>query len=285
MGVYIRLRIIKSTEIVKAVKNICVEANINLGEDVICSIKENLKKEESPLGKNILNILIENADIAKKSNIPICQDTGMAVFFVEVGQEVIIEGQTLTEAINEGVSKGYKEGYLRKSVVDPISRVNTKDNTPAIIHYEMVKGENILIEFAPKGFGSENMSKLKMLKPSDGIDAVKKFIIDTVESAGSNPCPPMVIGVGIGGTIDKCAQIAKKSLFREIGKNNENSAIATLEKELLDTINKLGIGPQGLGGNTTALALNIDTFPTHIAGLPVVVNVNCHASRHKKILL
>ncbi len=279
------MRKINSEQIVEQVKKLCVEANLYLGEDVLSCIKEKVKSEKSEVGKNILNILVENAEIAKEKNIPICQDTGMAVFFVELGQEVVIEGDTLTEAINEGVRQGYEEGYLRKSVVSPISRVNTKDNTPAIIHYDMVKGDKIKIEFTAKGFGSENMSKMKMLKPSDGLEGIKKFIIDTVSEAGPNPCPPMVIGVGIGGTVDKCAQIAKKALFRELGEFNKDENIAKLESELLASINKLGIGPQGLGGTTTALGLNIETFPTHIAGLPVVVNINCHASRHKKVVI
>ncbi|WP_027702559.1 fumarate hydratase [Metaclostridioides mangenotii] len=276
---------ISSDNIVEAVKKLCIEGNLYLGKDVINSFEENLKVEKSDAGKNILNILIENANIAKEKSIPICQDTGIAVFFVEIGQEVLVEGDTLTEAINEGVRRGYTEGYLRKSVVSPIERINTKDNTPAIIYYEMVKGDKLKIEFAAKGFGSENMSKMKMLKPSDGLEGVKKFILDTISEAGPNPCPPMVVGVGIGGTVDKCAQIAKKSLFREIGKRNEDSNIANLENELLESINKLGIGPQGLGGTTTALDIHIETFPTHIAGLPVVVNINCHASRHKEIVL
>ncbi|EGT2203454.1 fumarate hydratase [Clostridioides difficile] len=279
------MRKIKSEQIVEQVKKLCIEASLYLGEDVLGCIKEKAKSEKSEVGKNILNILVENAEIAKEKNIPICQDTGMAVFFVEVGQEVLIEGDTLTDAINEGVRQGYEEGYLRKSVVSPINRVNTKDNTPAVIHYDMVKGDKIKIEFAAKGFGSENMSKMKMLKPSDGLEGIKKFIIDTVSEAGPNPCPPMVIGVGIGGTIDKCAQIAKKALFRELGEFNKDENIAKLESELLTSINKLGIGPQGLGGTTTALGLNIETFPTHIAGLPVVVNINCHASRHKKVVI
>ncbi|MCC0784552.1 fumarate hydratase [Clostridioides sp. ES-S-0108-01] len=279
------MRKIKSEQIVEQVKKLCIEASLYLGEDVLSCIKEKAKSEKSEVGKNILNILVENAEIAKEKNIPICQDTGMAVFFVEIGQEVVIEGDTLTDAINEGVKQGYEEGYLRKSVVSPISRVNTKDNTPAVIHYDMVKGDKIKIEFAAKGFGSENMSKMKMLKPSDGLEGIKKFIIDTVSEAGPNPCPPMVIGVGIGGTVDKCAQIAKKALFRELGEFNQDENIAKLESELLKSINKLGIGPQGLGGTTTALGLNIETFPTHIAGLPVVVNINCHASRHKKVVI
>ena len=280
------MRTISSDDITKEVKRLCIEANLYLGEDVLTCIESNLPKEQNPVGKDILNILIENANIAKERAIPICQDTGMAVFFVQLGQEVIIEGKTIEEAINDGVRKGYEEGYLRKSVVHPLTRKNTKDNTPAIIHYEMVKGDKLVIEFAPKGFGSENMSKLKMLKPSDGVDGIKKFIIETVKEAGPNPCPPIVVGVGIGGTVDKCAQIAKKALLRNIGEyNSKDSYIADLEIELLKEINSLGIGPQGLGGNTTALAVNIETFPTHIAGLPVVVNINCHASRHKKVVI
>lgn len=278
------MRKIKSEQIVEQVKKLCIEASLYLGEDVLSCIKEKAKSEKSEVGKNILNILVENAEIAKEK---IYQYAKILVwlYFVEIGQEVLIEGDTLTDAINEGVRQGYEEGYLRKSVVSPINRVNTKDNTPAVIHYDMVKGDKIKIEFAAKGFGSENMSKMKMLKPSDGLEGIKKFIIDTVSEAGPNPCPPMVIGVGIGGTVDKCAQIAKKALFRELGEFNKDENIAKLESELLTAINKLGIGPQGLGGTTTALGLNIETFPTHIAGLPVVVNINCHASRHKKVVI
>ena len=279
------MRIINSNKITEEVKKLCIEGNIFLGEDVIKSFEENLNKEESQRGRDVLNILIENAKIAREKEIPLCQDTGMAVFFVNVGQEVMVEGDTLTDAINKGVSEGYTEGYLRKSVVSPLSRINTQDNTPAIIHYDMVKGDKIEIKYAPKGFGSENMSKSKMLKPSDGIEGVKKFILDTVSKAGPNPCPPIVVGVGIGGTLDKCAQIAKKALFRNVGEHSEDEFIADLEKEMLVKINNLGIGPQGLGGNTTALAINIETFPTHIAGLPVVVNINCHAARHKSVII
>lgn len=277
------MRIINSSEITNIVKDMCIEANIYLGNDVKNAIRAYEKEEESILGKNILNILMKNCEIAEEKQIPICQDTGMAVFFVSIGQDVHIEGMNITDAINEGVRQGYLDGYLRKSVVYPIDRINTKDNTPAIIHYDIVEGDSITIEFAPKGFGSENMSKLKMLKPSDGVNGIKQFIIETVKEAGPNPCPPIVVGVGIGGTIEKCAQIAKKSLLRELGNHNEDETIKQLEIDILKDINNLGIGPQGLGGNTTALAVNIEAFPTHIAGLPVVVNINCHASRHKKV--
>ena len=279
------MKVINSAQITEEVKRLCIEGNLFLGKDVVDSFKQNLENEESDLGKDVLNILIENAKIACEKEVPICQDTGMAVFFVKVGQDVRVEGDTLTEAINKGVSLGYTDGYLRKSVVSPIHRVNTQGNTPAVIHYDMGKGDKIEIVYAPKGFGSENMSQLKMLKPSDGLDGIKKFIVDVVSEAGPNPCPPIVVGVGIGGTVDKCAQIAKKALTREIGEHNEDPFIADLEKEMLEAVNNLGIGPQGLGGRTTALAVNIETFPTHIAGLPVVVNINCHASRHKSVVL
>lgn len=279
------MRIIKSSQITEIVRDMCIKANIYLGEDVVESLKENKEKESSELGKNILNILIKNCEIAKEKQMPICQDTGMAVFFVSIGQDVHVEGKNISDAINEGVKQGYEDGFLRKSVVTPIDRKNTQDNTPAIIHYDIVEGDKITIEFAPKGFGSENMSKMKMLKPSDGIKGIQKFIIETVKEAGPNPCPPIVVGVGIGGTIEKCAQIAKKSLLRDIGQHNKDENIKNLEIQILKEINNLGIGPQGLGGNTTALAVNIETFPTHIAGLPVVVNINCHAARHKKAII
>lgn len=279
------LREIDSRLIEEAVRDMCIDACIKLDDSVLKSLEYNKSREENDVAINILDILIENAEIAKNKNIPLCQDTGMAVFFVKVGQDLHIKGKNISSAINEGVRKGYTEGYLRKSVVSPIDRINTGDNTPAIIHYDIVDGDCLEIEFAAKGFGSENMSKLKMLKPSDGIEGIKQFILDTVKEAGPNPCPPIVVGVGIGGTVDKCSVIAKKALFREIGKHNSENDIKNLEIEMLEKINSLGIGPQGLGGNTTALAVNIETFPTHIAGLPVVVNINCHSSRHKKIVL
>ena len=275
------MRIINSEIIVNTVANMCVAANCHINNDIKNALIENEKSEKSEVSKVVLQSLIKNAEIADKKEVPICQDTGMAVFFVEVGQEVLIEGDTLTEAINAGVSKGYTEGYLRKSVVaDPLNRVNTKDNTPAVIHYDFVKGDKIKITFAPKGFGSENKSALKMLNPSDGLNGVIDFVIDTVRKAGANPCPPMVVGVGIGGTMDKAAELAKKALTRDITSSNENPFYADLEKTLLEKVNLLGIGPQGMGGTTTALGLNIEVFPTHIAGLPVAVNINCHATRH-----
>lgn len=279
------MRIVSSKNIEEAVRNMCIDGCINLDENLINTMQEYRDRESSDVAKNILGILIDNAQIAKETQTPLCQDTGMAVFFVKIGNEVLLKGDLIEDAINKGVKRGYTEGYLRKSVVSPISRINTKDNTPAIVHYEFVKGDRIEIEYAAKGFGSENMSQMKMLKPSDGIEGIKKFIIDVVREAGPNPCPPMVVGVGIGGTVDKCATIAKKALFREVGVHNSDPEIEALEIELLEKINKLGIGPQGLGGITTALFLNIETFPTHIAGLPVVVNINCHSSRHKKVII
>lgn len=279
------MRIVSSKNIEDVVRDMCIDGCINLDENLINTMQEYRDRESSDVAKNILGILIDNAKIAKETQTPLCQDTGMAVFFVKIGNEVLVEGDLIEDAINKGVRRGYTEGYLRKSVVSPISRINTKDNTPAIVHYEFVRGDKIEIEYAAKGFGSENMSQMKMLKPSDGIEGIKKFIIDVVREAGPNPCPPMVVGVGIGGTVDKCATIAKKALFREVGVHNPDSEIEALEIELLEKINKLGIGPQGLGGITTALFLNIETFPTHIAGLPVVVNINCHSSRHKKVVI
>lgn len=277
------MREIHISKIIDTVKELCIEANYYLSNDVkraLCNAKEN---ETWPLAENILDQIILNSDIAKNENMPICQDTGMACIFIDIGQDVHIVGGLLDDAINEGVRRGYEEGFLRKSVVkDPINRINTKDNTPAITYYNMVAGDKIKITVAPKGFGSENMSRIKMLKPSDGLQGVKDFIIETVKLAGPNPCPPIVIGVGIGGTFDKAAYLAKKALIRPLDKRNEDKFYSDLEEELLDTINKLGIGPQGFGGKTTALGLNIETYPTHIAGLPVAVNINCHATRHKE---
>lgn len=277
------MREIHISEIISTVRDLCIESNYYLSSDVkksLCKAKEN---ETWPLAENVLDQIILNSDIAKKEDMPICQDIGMACVFVEVGQEVHIVGGLLQDAINEGVRKGYDEGFLRKSVVkDPINRVNTKDNTPAVIYYDIVPGDKIKVTVAPKGFGSENMSRIKMLKPSDGLQGVKDFIIETVKLAGPNPCPPIVIGVGIGGTFDKAAYLAKKALIRPLNKRNNEKFYSDLEEELLETINKLGIGPQGFGGKTTALGLNIETYPTHIAGLPVAVNINCHATRHKE---
>ncbi|KPU27519.1 fumarate hydratase [Caloranaerobacter sp. TR13] len=280
------MRKINVSEIIDKVKEMCIKANYELGEDVLKKLQSAKDKEQSPIGKDILDKLIWNANISKDKQMPMCQDTGMAVFFVEIGQDIYIEGGNLTEAINEGVRRGYKEGFLRKSVVnDPIIRENTMDNTPAIIHYDLVEGDRLKISFAPKGFGSENMSGLKMLKPSDGIEGIKKFVLDVVKNAGANPCPPIVVGVGIGGTMEKACILAKKALFRKIGEFNPIKHIEKLEKELLDEINKTGIGPQGLGGDVTALSVNIEVFPTHIAGLPVAVNINCHAARHMEVEL
>ncbi len=273
-------------KIIKAVSNMAKESNFDLGIDVKKALLKSAEKEQSPIGKNILNQIIENQEIARSEEVPICQDTGFAVFYIELGQEVHIVGGNLNDAINEGVRKGYEEGYLRKSIVrHPFDRVNTNDNTPAIIYIEIVDGDNLKIKMTAKGGGSENMSFIKMLKPSDGIEGAKDFIIDCVRTAGPNPCPPIIVGIGIGGTFEKAAYLAKKSLFREVGQRNQLEDIATLEEELLVKINKTGIGPQGLGGNTTALDVHIEIFPTHIASLPVAVNINCHASRHKEVIL
>ena len=275
------MRIINSDEITQTVCNMCIKANCYLNNDIRSAIEKNIADEKSDVGRVILDKLLQNANIAAQKEVPICQDTGMAVFFVEIGKDVFIEGDSITEAINKGVAKGYTDGYLRKSVVkDPLNRINTKDNTPAVIYYDFTDGDKIKITFAPKGFGSENKGALKMLNPSDGVDGVIDFVIDTVRKAGPNPCPPMVVGVGIGGTMDKVCVLAKKALTRDISERNHDSFYAELEQTLLERINKLGIGPQGMGGITTALAVNIETFPTHIAGLPVAVNINCHATRH-----
>lgn len=273
-------------EIISAVEKLCIDANYDLGSDVVNRFREALKNESSALGKDMLERLIENAEIAQQERVPMCQDCGMAVLFVDIGQELHVAGGNLTEAINEGVRRGYEKGYLRKSVVqDPFERVNTKDNTPAIIHYDIVPGDSLKIVLAPKGFGSENMGGIKMCKPSEGLEGAMQFVVDTVDKAGSNPCPPIVVGVGVGGTMEKATLLAKKSLTRDVGKHNPDERLAKIEEELLERINKLGIGPQGFGGVTTALAVNLEVFPTHIAGMPVAVNINCHAARHKEITL
>ncbi len=275
------MRTIDVAEVTCNIKEMCIEANHFLSEDMKCAMSRAAKTEESPLGKQILAQLEENLMIAGQDMIPICQDTGMAVIFVEIGQEVHFQGGNLEDAIHEGVRQGYVEGYLRKSVVkDPIYRENTKDNTPAVIHYEMVPGEQVKITVAPKGFGSENMSRVFMLKPADGIDGVKNAILTAVRDAGPNACPPMVVGVGIGGTFEKCALMAKKALTRPVDESSEIPYIRELEEEMLHKINESGIGPGGLGGRTTAYAVNINTYPTHIAGLPVAINICCHVNRH-----
>lgn len=275
------MRVIKTDVIVENIKEMCIEATHFLTDDMKQVFEEAVKTEESPLGKQVLNQLQENLQIAGTDMIPICQDTGMAVIFMKVGQDVHIEGGSLTDAINEGVRRGYIDGLLRKSVVaDPIYRENTKDNTPAVIHYEIVDGDMIDITVAPKGFGSENMSRVFMLKPADGIEGVKDAILTAVRDAGPNACPPMVVGVGIGGTFEKCALLAKKALTRNVLEHSSVLYVKELEQEMLQKINCLGIGPGGLGGTKTALAVNIETYPTHIAGLPVAVNICCHVNRH-----
>lgn len=275
------IREVDVTLVTEALASMCIEANHYLSEDMKFALANAREKEESPLGCKVLSQLEENLQIAADDMIPICQDTGMAIVFIEVGQDVHFIGGNIEDAINEGVRKGYVDGFLRKSVVaDPIERVNTKDNTPAIIHYSIIPGDEVNITFAPKGFGSENMSRTFMLKPADGIEGVKDAITTAVKDAGPNACPPMVVGVGVGGDFEKCAIMAKKALTREIGSHSDIPYVAKMEKEVLDKINALGIGPGGLGGKTTALAVNINTFPTHIAGLPVAINICCHVNRH-----
>ena len=275
------MRSVDVSIVTRNIKEMCIQANHFLSEDMDIAMKNAVETEEAPLGKQILTQLQENLKIAGEDMIPICQDTGMAVVFIEVGQEVHFEGGSLTDAINEGVRQGYVEGYLRKSVVgDPIIRENTKDNTPAVIHYNIVPGDKVKIKVAPKGFGSENMSRVFMLKPADGIEGVKNAILTAVQDAGPNACPPMVVGVGIGGTFEKCALMAKDALTREVGTHSDIQWVKDLDEEMLETINKLGIGPGGLGGTTTALAVNVNTYPTHIAGLPVGINICCHVNRH-----
>ncbi len=281
------MREINTQHISMKVKELFLKANYHIGEDILQWLKESVLKEESPTGKAVLMQIIENHNIASKEHIPICQDTGMAVLFIELGQDIRIVGGDFNEAVNRGVREAYIEGYLRKSVVnDPLfSRINTKDNSPAIIYTDLVPGDKIYFHITGKGFGSENMSRMKMLTPADGVEGVRRFVVETVKTAGPNPCPPVIVGVGIGGTIDKCAQIAKKATLREMGKNNKDPRYAKLEQEILERVNSLGIGPAGLGGRITALAVNIEYYPTHIAGMPVVVNLCCHAARHAQAVL
>ncbi len=275
------MRTIDVEEIISSIREMCIEANHFLSEDMKCAMKCAEEREDSPLGRQILAQLGENLEIAGREMIPICQDTGMAVVFLEVGQEIHFTGGLLEDAVNEGVRQGYIQGYLRKSIVgDPLIRENTKDNTPAVIHYEIVPGDKVRITVAPKGFGSENMSRVFMLKPADGVEGVKEAVLTAVKDAGPNACPPMVVGVGIGGTFEKCALLAKKALTRPVDERSRIPYVKELEEELLEKINCSGIGPGGLGGKTTALAVNINTYPTHIAGLPVAVNICCHVNRH-----
>lgn len=280
------MRTINTEEIIKNVKEMCMEVNIRLSDDVKNAILEGKKKEESVIGKQILGQLEQNMDIALENQIPICQDTGMTVVFLKIGQDLHMEGGFIEDAVNEGIRQGYRDGYLRKSVVgDPLIRENTKDNTPGVVHYEIVPGDTLEITVAPKGFGSENMSRVFMLKPADGVEGVKNAIIESVEAAGPNACPPMVIGVGIGGTFEKCALLAKKALTRDLNSHSPIPHIRVLEEEMLEKVNKLGIGPGGLGGKVTAIGLNIETYATHIAGLPVAVNICCHVNRHIRRVL
>lgn len=274
------IRTVKAEEITRNIKEMCIEANHFLSKDMEEVFLHSIEKEKSELGRQVLCQLKENLEIAGEDMIPICQDTGMAVIFIKLGQDVHIEGGSLSDAINQGVRQGYIEGYLRKSVVEPVERINTKDNTPAVIHYEITDGGKVDITVAPKGFGSENMSRVFMLKPADGIEGIKEAILTAVKDAGPNACPPMVIGVGIGGTFEKCAQMAKHALTRDMEEKPSIPYVRDLEEEMLEKINKLGIGPGGLGGNVTALAVNIETYPTHIAGMPVAVNICCHVNRH-----
>ena len=276
---------ISCREITDHVRKMCLEANFDLGEDVLQAFRTAQETEESPIGREIMGMLLENARIAKDESIPMCQDTGFAVFFVELGDDVRIADGNLVEAINEGVRRGYQEGYLRKSICHPFTRKNTGDNTPAVVHVELVPGDRLKIIFAPKGGGSENMSRVTMLRPSDGKKGIKDFVVTRVKESGANPCPPTIVGVGIGGTFEKAAWLAKKALLRPLGSAHPDPELAAFEQEIFAAINNLGIGPQGFGGSTTSLAVHIELFPCHIASLPVAVNINCHAHRHKEILL
>jgi fumarate hydratase subunit alpha len=279
------MRTISVHDISAAVKKLCMEACTILGDDVLKTLERAQAVEESPIGKEILGRIIENAAIAKTENIPLCQDTGMAVLFLEIGQDLHFDGGSLTEAIQEGVRRGYEEGHLRKSVLHPITRINTGDNTPAVIHTEIVSGDRLKITMAPKGFGSENMSRVTMFPPSAGMEAVKDFVVQRVQESGGNPCPPIIVGLGLGGTFEKAALIAKKALLRPLGSKNPDPLLVDLENDLLERINRLGIGPMGLGGRTTALAVHVNTHPTHIASIPCAVNIQCHSSRHREIEL
>ena len=279
------MREIHVEEIRDNVAQICIDAAYNLSEDVLSAFDRAIETETEPAAKEIIELLKQNAQIAREDHIPICQDTGIAIFFVEIGQDLRIKNGFIVDAINEGVRKGYREGYLRKSVVDPITRKNTGDNSPAIIYIELVPGDKLRISFMPKGAGSENMSAIRMLRPTEGVEGIKQFVLECVRRAGANPCPPVVIGVGIGGDFEKAALISKKALLRSIGNPNPKLELASLEMELLKAVNKTGIGPEGLGGKVTALAVHVESFPCHIASLPVAVNINCHAARHKTIIL
>ncbi|NLK86021.1 MAG: fumarate hydratase [Clostridiaceae bacterium] len=280
------MKVINASQITETVERLCIEANCELNSDIMDALEKGIGAEESETGRRILCQLVDNARTAAREGMAICQDTGMAVVFVEIGQDVHVAGGSLSDAINEGVRRGYEKGFLRKSVVsDPLERINTNDNTPAVIHYDIVGGEGIKITVAPKGFGSENMSGVRMLKPSEGIDGVRSFILEMVDRAGPNPCPPVVVGVGIGGTMEKAALLAKKALLRPVDMRNADSRYKELEEELLERINRLGIGPAGLGGRLTAMAVNIEVYPTHIAGLPVALNMSCHVTRHAEAVL
>jgi fumarate hydratase subunit alpha len=279
------MREIDVDKIIKAVCDLSIQANTDLGEDVLAAFDRALETEVSPIGRDILKRLVENAQIAKKDHIPMCQDTGMAVVYIEIGQEVHVTGGSLKDAIDEGVRQGYQKGYLRKSLCDPVTRKNTGDNTPAMIHYDIVPGQGFKLTVAPKGGGGENMSRVTMLSPSDGMEGVKDFVVQRVKAAGGKPCPPIIVGVGIGGTLEKTALLAKQSLLRQVGSPNPDPNLDALEKLWLDAINRLGIGPQGLGGRTTALAVHINAMACHIASIPVAINIQCHSSRHKEMAL